>query len=58
MKIAINLNDRGYLHDYVDMGVSLIMAGSDYSCRKDKGQDDNSRLRYKQLPASECGTYI
>ena len=28
MKIAINLNDRGYLHDYVDMGVSLIMAGS------------------------------
>lgn len=31
MKIAINLNDRGYLHDYVDMGVSLIMAGSDYS---------------------------
>lgn len=22
---------RGYLHDYVDMGVSLIMAGSDYS---------------------------
>ena len=31
MKIAINLNDRGYLYDYVDMGVSLIMAGSDYS---------------------------
>ena len=31
MKIAINLNDREYLHDYVDMGVSLIMAGSDYS---------------------------
>ena len=25
MKIAINLNDRGYLHDYVDMGVSLIL---------------------------------
>lgn len=31
MKIAINLNDRGYLHDYLDMGVSLFMVGGEYS---------------------------
>lgn len=31
MKIAINLNDRGYIHDYMDMGVSLFMVGGEYS---------------------------